>query len=51
MHSVVQLYPTISLHLHPKPPLRHSKTIDRSMHTVTILCMRVFSIRIESLGG
>jgi len=34
MHSVALLYPSNSLHLHPKPPLQHSKTIDRSMHTV-----------------
>jgi len=34
MHSVALLYPSNSLHLHPKPPLQHSKTIDRSMHPV-----------------
>jgi len=34
MHSVAPLYPSNSSHLHPKPPLQHFKTIDRSMHTV-----------------
>jgi len=34
INSIALLYPSNSLHLHPKPPLQHLKTIDRSMHIV-----------------